>query len=87
MEVINGITESPILLTNGEGEDDEEEWFLVDFGRDSDYWEMWNIYTRFIDGRGYAYGGGWANQLAIHDEIIELFISLDAAIERPKQKE
>ena len=45
---------------------------------------MWTIYKRFTDGREYAYAGGWANQLAIHDEIIDLFLTLDATIERPK---
>jgi len=87
MEPIPGITEWGILVTNGEGVDDKEEWHLPNFGRDSDYWEMFDIYKRFIDGRGYAYAGGWAEQLAVHDEVIELFLALDAAIERPKQGE
>jgi hypothetical protein len=84
MEKIPGVTDRPILITNGEGIDDEEEWHLINFGRDADYWNMWSIYKRFIDGRGYAYAGGWANQLCLHDEIIELFMALDASIERPK---
>jgi hypothetical protein len=84
MEEIPGVTDRPILVTNGEGKDDAEEWHLIDFGRDSDYMDMWSIYKRFSDGRGYGYAGGWANQLAIHDEVIDLFMALDAAIERPK---
>ena len=87
MDPIPGVTDRPILLTNGEGIDDEEEWHLIDFGRDEDYWEIFGIYKRFTDGRGYAYSGGWAEQLCSHDEIIELFLALDAAIERPKQGE
>lgn len=87
MDKIQGVTVRPILITNDEGEDDEEEWHLVDFGRDADYWEMFGIYKRFTDGRGYAYSGGWAEQLAIHDEVIELFLALDSAIERPKSGE
>lgn len=84
MEKIPGITEKPILITNDEGEDDAEEWHLVNFGRDSDYWDMYSIYKRFVDGRGYAYQGGWAEQLAIHDEVIDLFIALDARIKGPE---
>lgn len=86
METIQGIIDHPILLTNGEGEDDEDEWHLLNFGRDDDFWQMYAIYKRFIDGRGYAYAGGWAEQLAVQDEIIDLFMALDATIERPKQK-
>jgi hypothetical protein len=84
MEELQGITDGPILLTNGEGVDDAEEWHLVNFGRDADFWDMYGIYKRFIDGRGYAYSGGWAEQLAIHDETIELFIALDASVKRPE---
>jgi hypothetical protein len=84
MPEIKGITEGPILLTNGEGEDDSEEWHLVDFGRDYDYACAFVIYRRFRDGLGFAYSGGWAEQLAIHVELIELFQALDGLIERPK---
>lgn len=84
MPVIEGVTEFPILLTNDEGEDDAEEWHLPDFGRDVDYWQAFAIYRRQRDGMGYAYEGGWAEQLASHIEIIELFQALDALIPRPK---
>lgn len=84
MEQIPGVTAHNILVTNGEGIDDDEEWHLVDFGMDEEYIAMWNIYRRYKDGRGYAYSGGWAEQLAIHDELIDLFMALDAGIERPK---
>lgn len=84
METIQGITEHPVLLTNGEGEDDDDEWHLLNFGRDDDFWQMYSIYKILIDEGHYAYGGGWAEQLAIHREIIDLFMALDATIERPK---
>lgn len=44
---------------------------------------MFVIYRRFMDGRGYAYGGGWAEQLAWHDEIIDLFMALDRCVKGP----
>lgn len=87
MDKIPGVTERSFLLTNDDGLDDEDEWHLIDFGRDEDFLEMWGIYKRWRDGRGYAYGGGWAEQLAIQDEIIDLFIRLDASIEKPKSGE
>jgi hypothetical protein len=87
IEGIDDITGRTILVTNGEGEDDEEEWHLIDFGRDEDYFEAFSIYRRFIGGLGFAYAGGWANQISVHIEIIELFQALDALVERPKNGE
>jgi hypothetical protein len=83
------LTEEVITVYNEEGESERDKegfliWRLPNFGRDADYWDMWSIYKRFVDGRGYAYQGGWAEQLAIHDEVIDLFLALDASIERPK---
>jgi hypothetical protein len=83
MPAIADITEGPILITNGEGADDDEEWHLPDFGQDADYWDAFAVYRRWRDEMGYAYDGGWAQQLATHIEIIELFQALDALIERP----
>jgi hypothetical protein len=83
MPLIKGITEGPILLTNDEGDDDPEEWHLPGFGRDDDYASAFEIYRRFRDGMGFAYSGGWADQLSTHVEIIELFQALDALIPRP----
>jgi len=81
------LTDCDILVTNGEGEDDGSEWHLSDFGRDGDYSAMWAIYRRLaMDGK-YAYSGGWAEQLAVHIEIIDLFRALDASVEYPKAKE
>lgn len=62
--------------------DDAEEWHLVDFGLDVEYWTLFSIFRRFRDGMGYAYGGGWAEQLAIHIETIELFQALDALVKK-----
>lgn len=84
MEELPGITTGAILVTNGEGEDDEEEWHLEGFGRDAEYWEIYGIYRWFSERGQFAYSGGWAEQLAIHIEIIDLFSALDATIERPK---
>jgi len=78
------VTDHDLLITNGEGDDDDEEWHLPDFGRDEDYAAMLSIYRRLsMDGK-YAYAGGWAEQLAVHIEIIDLFRALDAGVEFPK---
>ena len=84
MDPIPGITEHPILITNDDGIDDDEEWHLIDFGRDEDYFTAYSIYGKYIQGH-FAYTGGWAEQLATHIEIIDLFGALDGAIERPEQ--
>jgi len=42
------------------------------------------IYDRLATFGKYAYNGGWAEQLAVHIESIDLFSFLDRAIDRPK---
>ena len=74
-----------ILVTNGEGEDDDEEWFLPNFGRDEEYYSALNIYLQLREHNSYPYSGGWAEQLAIHHEIIELFKALDYSIPVPEK--
>jgi len=84
MEAIPGLTDRNLLITNGEGEDDEDEWFLPDFGRDGDYAKAYDIYRYFSEHGILPYSGGWAEQLSINKEIIDLFTALDRAIERPE---
>jgi hypothetical protein len=72
------------LLTNGEGKDDDEEWFVPNFGRDEYYFDALSMYLRFRDHGILPYGGGWQEQLSEHTEIIELFQVLDTNIEGPK---
>ena len=86
IEAIPGLLEDPVLITNDEGEDDDEEWFLSNFGRDEEYAEAYGMYRWLVEYGKLPYYGGWAEQLAIDKEIIDLFAALDRAIERPKQE-
>ena len=86
MEAIPGITDRNLLITNGEGEDDDDEWHLPDFGRDDDYARAFDIYRYFTQYGILPYSGGWADQLAIHKEIIDIFSALDVAIKRPENE-
>ena len=84
MEPIPGLIDHGILITNEEGEDDDEEWHLPDFGRDEEYAAAYEIYRYFSQHGMLPYSGGWAEQLAVHKEIIDLFEALDVSIEGPK---
>jgi len=75
-----------ICVNNQEGTDSEDddgaEWFLPDLGVDVEYFGYEKLFLRFRDGLGFAYAGGWADQLWQHVEIIELYMALDKAIKR-----
>ena len=83
---IPGLIDSAILVTNGEGVDDDEEWHLPNFGRDDEYAMAYDIYRWLVEYGKLPYGDAWAENLAIHKDIIDLFAALDRSIEIPKKE-